>query len=167
MDELTRNILRSSPFTIIQASLLGSLVTGDKVGILFALGYYIFVEVFNRSLKNITFSNWPNYTPFMRPNMPKDGCNNYATINPEVGWGMPSGHSQGVCFAAVFWIMYVNKKTNLTKNKKMVLSTIIALLAIIVMYSRYIEGCHNPLQITVGGIIGSIIGYLFYKLINN
>jgi membrane-associated phospholipid phosphatase len=99
----------------------------------------------------------------MRPNIPFDGCGNYANSKYDINsWGMPSGHSQGVCFAAVFWIIYIYKYTNLSSTKKLLSSLTLAFLALSVMYSRFVEGCHNFEQIGIGGFIGSVLGYYFF-----
>ena len=77
---------------------------------------------------------------------------------------MPSGHSQFIWFFCVFLIMYCYEK-------KQYLNIIgLILLALTVSISRlgvYHLGaqCHSPLQITIGGLIGSILAILSYKLL--
>jgi membrane-associated phospholipid phosphatase len=87
-------------------------------------------------------------------------------------FGMPSGHSQ-IAWSVATYILYkiIN---NWYKNKKenkiitvfgyiwLILSCIIVLMsAIYISYSRvYIEGCHTIQQVTVGGILGVICGFL-------
>ena len=71
---------------------------------------------------------------------------------------MPSGHSLEAMLISVFLIMYVNKNH---KNglKKDILMISILLIGLGVCISRVILGCHTILQIIIGGVLGSVIGY--------
>ena len=87
-------------------------------------------------------------------------------------FGMPSGHSQ-IAWSVATYIVYKiinnwnnNKKENkiitLFNNIWLILSCIIVLVcALYISYSRvYIEGCHTIQQVTIGGILGVICGFL-------
>jgi membrane-associated phospholipid phosphatase len=87
-------------------------------------------------------------------------------------YGMPSGHSMtawGVCIYLILNIL--NKRTNYILNEKLnkiikVFSILfLVVLATTISYSRvYVENCHTLEQVTVGGILGIVIGILFYYL---
>ena len=90
----------------------------------------------------------------------------------DTRYGMPSGHSQ-IAWTFATYILYkiINNWYNNKKENKIItifgyiwlsLSCIIVLVcAIYISYSRvYIEGCHTIQQVTVGGILGVICGFL-------
>ncbi len=81
---------------------------------------------------------------------------------PFDNYGMPSGHAQMAFFSVAYLYM-------VTKNVKVLLLS--SAIAIITILQRVYTGRHSVLQILVGGVIGSIVGYLFYlygeKIIKN
>ena len=102
-------------------------------------------------------------------------------------FGMPSGHSQltwTVCSYLLLkiinnWYKNSNKNNNNNnknnKNKSIISSIWIIVSCIILLitsfyisYSRvYIEGCHTIQQVTFGGLIGIISGFLIYYFEND
>ena len=87
-------------------------------------------------------------------------------------FGMPSGHSQ-IAWSVATYILYKiinNWYNNKKENKKTTIfgyiwlslsCIIVSVCAIYISYSRvYIEGCHTIQQVTVGGILGVICGFL-------
>jgi membrane-associated phospholipid phosphatase len=89
--------------------------------------------------------------------------------------GFPSGHSQIAWFFAIFMICYLLDLSK-TRGKNVevdILSTIILLgLAFTISFSRlgYLRvlgnPCHTPEQVIAGGVLGSVLGYYYYKLIS-
>ena len=106
-------------------------------------------------------------------------------------FGMPSGHSQNAWFFASYLIMnicnnYCNNNINYTNNTnnfsnirlldfrgnighKLIIDyfklfSILCIISIasMVSISRVIERCHTTQQVVIGGLIGSLLGYLTY-----
>lgn len=74
--------------------------------------------------------------------------------------GFPSGHSQTICLFATFFCIYLY--THSSSYLKFLPISIIIIVSILVMLSRKLIGCHTPLQIGVGGLIGIILGVIGY-----
>lgn len=70
-------------------------------------------------------------------------------------FGMPSGHSQSSFFSTVFIYLSL-KKNNITY--------IYLAISLLTMLQRVVYNHHTVLQVIVGGLIGSAVGYLFYYL---
>ena len=94
-------------------------------------------------------------------------------------FGMPSGHSQIawtigtylICRLISRFIDNLNKQKIGSKTVEIIMDNIWILFSIIVIlgaiiyisYSRvYIEGCHTIQQVSVGGIVGVILGFLAF-----
>jgi membrane-associated phospholipid phosphatase len=73
-------------------------------------------------------------------------------------YGMPSGHTQTVFCSLVFFYM-------ITRSISWTL--IMLFIAICTISQRLIYRKHTLQQIIVGGIIGSVLGYVIYFLIND
>ena len=69
--------------------------------------------------------------------------------------GMPSGHSQSVLFSTVFIYFALRKKNILY---------VYLLLSLLTMMQRVYYNHHTVLQVFVGAIFGTLIGYFFYYL---
>lgn len=102
------------------------------------------------------------------------------TLNNELStsYGMPSGHSQGIWALCTYIILkIITNWYNIHKDKEItifeyiriiVVSLLILFIAIYVSYTRiYIEGCHTIQQVSIGGFIGTICGFLVYYYENN
>jgi len=101
-------------------------------------------------------------------------CGTYLDGRISTTYGMPSGHSQIAWSVAIYFLLKMIKKWyNNKKNNKpitilgyiwLILSCIVILgIATYISYSRvYIEGCHSIQQVIIGGIIGSIMGFLVF-----
>ena len=72
-------------------------------------------------------------------------------------FGMPSGHAQ-MCSFSIIFITYVLNNPHIT--------TLYLLFTIISLYQRYIYNNHTMLQLFIGTIIGSVIGYISYIITN-
>ena len=101
-------------------------------------------------------------------------CGTYLDGLLSTTYGMPSGHSQIAWSVAIYFILKMIKKWyNNDKDNKpitilgyiwLILSCIFILgIATYISYSRvYIEGCHTIQQVIIGGILGSIMGFLVF-----
>jgi len=102
-------------------------------------------------------------------------------------FGMPSGHSQIVWTIGTYLICKLVNRfiDNINKNSKqdtdnttasIILDNIWIFISIVVIlgactfvsYSRvYIEGCHTIQQVSVGGIVGMVLGFLAFYFEND
>ena len=75
---------------------------------------------------------------------------------------MPSGHAQNAVFFSTYTILNLldNKEIIFVKYFGVVLFIYVALF---IMYSRIYLRCHTVQQVIVGGLIGAILGTLYYK----
>jgi membrane-associated phospholipid phosphatase len=74
---------------------------------------------------------------------------------PYYIFGMPSGHSQSTFFSTIF-IYFALRKNNITY--------IYLAISLLTILQRVIYNHHTVLQVIVGALIGSAVGYLFYYL---
>jgi membrane-associated phospholipid phosphatase len=98
----------------------------------------------------------------------------YASPIVEHHIGMPSGHSQlawMVCGYALLniWEGELNLVSKKTKTKEeyiyySILSVLFVLISFGVSISRVEMHCHTPQQVLIGGLIGIVSAYGFYKL---
>lgn len=115
-----------------------------------------------------------------RPSRPDGGCGVFYTPG-KVGsqsYGMPSGHSGAISFAAAFWILYlvqshqqvVDERTDdsdsrmaraLTLGSRIVLIVSVALM---VVASRVLVGCHTVPQVVTGSFVGALFGWGIFEL---
>jgi membrane-associated phospholipid phosphatase len=163
LSKYIKPIITSTPSTIIQVSLLSSLISQDYKYVMF-VGGFILTEVSNKGIKKIFNSARPNSSGGILGGMPY-GCSWYPSGKESTSPGMPSGHSQGLCFSATFWSLYVLGKFK--KNKMSIgCAVILTLLALGVMIQRVHSGCHSIMQVLVGCVLGVASGYGYYKLCN-
>jgi membrane-associated phospholipid phosphatase len=164
--DIPRNIFRSSPYMIYGAGLLSSLISSNPIGAQFSVLSILFSDVLNHCLKKLLAEHYPDNEDLKRPNPPPDGCGifgNCTTKDNSVG--IVSGHAQAIGFAVVFWLMYiwaVNKNT----NQSIMITITIIIIALVILRSRITEGCHTVKQLIYGFSLGSVLGYMCYKLIN-
>jgi len=115
--------------------------------------------VFKRIMKEDEF-------PFLgkgtRPKGAKD-CSDFIDPDNRVSssYGMPSGHAQTSALFGTFMIlMIINERYS---NKlKIVKSLVILALTLAIMISRVHFNCHTFQQVSVGGIIGVIVGFITF-----
>ena len=164
------------------------IVSSLSIGIIFnnIRGYIFFIISILCNIINVIFKNYifkplyyktGNKSIFLlgRGDRPRghpklDMLENY--YKDSISYGMPSGHSQFICFFSTFWISYfLYNKTkckiaNLNKlsAKNNLSITYLIFIAILVMYSRYTYKYHTIQQVFIGGFIGIIIGILFFIL---
>lgn len=99
------------------------------------------------------------------------------SIHSAFAFGMPSGHAQTAWFIFIFLVLYLNdilenkKKMTDNSNKKIYYNLWLAFAIIIgliisgyITYSRVAVGCHTIQQVTLGGILGLLLGTVSYFL---
>ena len=77
-------------------------------------------------------------------------------------YGMPSGHSLSSMIISFFLIGYIldHHEKNI---QRYILIVVVFLLGLSICISRVYLNCHTTLQIIIGGILGSLIGYYGYS----
>ena len=70
-------------------------------------------------------------------------------------YGMPSGHAQGTFFSAMFMTLSL---------QNIYISIIFFIISFITIYQRVHFYFHTVEQVIVGGLLGSLIAYVFYNL---
>ena len=135
------------------------LIFGIALGISSLLNQFLKEFVFNKIMKENLF---PILGKGTRPKGAQD-CSNF--IDPDnrlsSSYGMPSGHAQTATFFATYLIlMTINERSS--KNIKILKIITILILTALIMSSRVYLGCHTIQQVVVGGIIGVLLGYLFF-----
>ena len=76
-------------------------------------------------------------------------------------YGMPSGHSLSAMIISLYLICYIIDHHDKTLQRD-ILILFICLMGMSICVSRVYLQCHTVLQIIIGGILGSIIGYYSY-----
>ena len=76
-------------------------------------------------------------------------------------YGMPSGHSLSSMIISFFLIGYIIDHHDKTLQRD-VLIVFVCLMGVSICVSRVYLQCHTVLQVIIGGILGSIIGYYSY-----
>tara|TARA_B110001452_G_scaffold31857_1_gene24876 strand:+ start:2525 stop:3094 length:570 start_codon:yes stop_codon:yes gene_type:complete len=81
---------------------------------------------------------------------------------PKGSFGMPSGHSQNAMFFTTYMVLHLinSNYDKITQNTGIVL---FSFLGIMVMYSRVYFKCHTVQQVLIGGLLGCILGALYFK----
>ena len=180
-NNLNPTLSRSTPVIFSYLSLLNCMINPSYQS------FYLFV-----AFNSINLSNWiikhlivkPIYEHLGKKSLPILGigkrpadatsCGTYLDGILSTTYGMPSGHSQIAWSVAIYFILKMIKKWyNNDKDNKpitilgymwLILSCIFILsIATYISYSRvYIEGCHTIQQVIIGGILGSIMGFLVF-----
>jgi len=178
---LKPTLTRSTPAIFFCLTLLNCMVNPSYQS------FYLFI-----AYNSINISNWiikhlivkPIYESLGKKSLPILGigtrppnatsCGIFLDGRVSTSYGMPSGHSQIAWAIAIYLIFKIIKKwyKNDKDNKAITIVGYIWLLiscisilsiAVYVSYSRvYIEGCHTIQQVIIGGIIGSIMGFLVF-----
>lgn len=164
-----RQIAAAFVVTMLQAGVLGTIVTQNNLGVYFSITLLIFGSIANQIEKYIMEKLAGNVTLFQRPNVPSYGCGDFdATTIKDTTFGFPSGHAQAVGFALIFWYMYIKDTKGFYKTSNTQIALILMILiAILICWSRIKLGCHNWIQIITGLIIGMLFGKLAYHIYKN
>lgn len=160
-------ILQAAPVLTYTFAILAYCIEGKRIYLYFLLGLFVLCTLLNSLLKMFFKRFFSNVDVFDRPNPPKSGCGCFSNDTYEENkssFGMPSGHAQMVFFFASFWTCYLHSKNS--NISEILRSIILWLFALMVSFQRIYSGCHNLLQIFVGGLIGIILGVLYFNLIN-
>lgn len=163
-------ILEIFPLVTVISSAVISGATRSKPFIFFTIG-----AIISDLLNHLEKSGMKLVTQnrlFLRPNPPEHGCGYFPKLNSttdsknlKVQYGFPSGHAQFSGLSAVFWTLYLLRDTKkIPKRKKVVLISVIWLLAFSISFNRVCIGCHNLFQITTGFVIGIVYGFILYKI---
>ena len=183
--ELYPTISRTSPVLFLYITLLNCIVNPSYNSFYLLICYYSILGS-NWIIKHFFFK--PIYGLLNKTSLPilgigsrppkAYGCSSALDNVISTSYGMPSGHSQIAWSIATYiickiiqqWYDSVNDSDK--KNKVittfgyiwLIVSCMIVLgVAIYISYSRvYIEGCHTIQQVSVGGLIGVVSGFLIY-----
>jgi membrane-associated phospholipid phosphatase len=158
---------RGYPLIILFSLFLSYFMTHKIDFLLFGIALGL-SSLINQFLKEFVFKKIMDKDEFpilgkgTRPKGAKD-CSDF--IDPDnrlsSSYGMPSGHSQtSAFFAIVFILMIINERSS--KSIKTLKTIIILVVTLLIMGSRIHFGCHTIQQVTVGGIIGLLLGYLYF-----
>ena len=146
-------ILRISPVTIYQLGVIGALFTENTEFIVFLMGLTT-NDLLNIILKIIIREPRPSGKCLV------DGVETGCGIVPEYvrvseSYGMPSGHAQCLGFTAMFWsILLIRKKKQYMISR----GVLLVIIALVVAWSRVYMECHSISQVSVGLLIGSVLG---------
>ena len=166
---LIRGVFRSYPLMFSIIAVIIGLVFNLNV-LLFLISLILISSLFNKFIsKNVLFKLFETLNlkhVVLRPEGCKNSSNFVNEFSPDklsTTYGMPSGHSVESMLISVFLVMYMLK--NHEKSlKRHILIMLVLVIGISVCVSRVVLGCHTVLQIVIGGIIGSVLGYYGFKL---
>ena len=176
---VVKNTITSMPYTIIQASLLAYLISGDYTYGLFVLFLLIFGDGANalekKFFKNLSMKKLgkrPSGCGVRKKGKTCTGCGIYPEyMRKSKTWGMPSGHAQILFLTATFWSLYLIGKHKKGSSSLLITQLIIIwLIALIVVGQRVVSKCHSIPQVIVGSIFGigfGILTYFICRKINN
>lgn len=180
INNLISVFLQTSPFFFTIYVFLGGLITYNYYFILYPIFAFINL-IINQTLKHISRYVYDKFNMKSLPLLglggrPK-GALNCGAIPYQKGYttkstsfGMPSGHSQNAWFLFGFMLLYLinNYKKEKKDTKSKILFglsiTVLFIIALAVSISRVYVNCHTVQQVTIGGIIGLILGSLAYLL---
>ena len=159
---------RAYPIIIVFSSFINSIFNSTNEGYIFMvlllvsnfLNHFLKVLIFKPIMGN---KNFPILGLGKRPDKAKN-CKLFHTNEISRSYGMPSGHSQISALFSTYLILKIINNKELHIFYKLLSSLSLFILAIMVMYSRvYWSKCHTIQQVIVGGLIGTLLGYLIYK----
>ena len=158
---------RGYPLIILFSLLLSYFMTHKIDFLLFAIVMGL-SSLLNQVLKEYIFKpimdedEFPVLGKGTRPKGAKD-CSDFIDPDNRISssYGMPSGHAQTSALFGTFMILMIINERYSNKLKIMKCLFVFAL-TLAIMMSRVHFGCHTIQQVTVGGILGSIIGIIFF-----
>ena len=175
------NQAKAFPETLIFIFLLYYIFTGfTNYSVFFYIIGAIVNMVLNKGLKKffkfVTKRKWTD-----RPEPPNEGCGGFPTKDLVIGStkyddykkgnGFPSGHSMNISFTIMYWGLhllhkYQNKEISL--YNVIICCTLMISIMIYTLYTRLKIKCHTYLQVLIGSILGTLLGfgvYMFYTRI--
>ena len=161
-------ILRAYPVIMMYSTGLLYIMTSDLdflyLLIVLWMGEGLNFTLKYKILKPIFGDNIPILGQGSRPSGAKD-CGVFLSKKEKkklTSYGMPSGHSQNSAIFATFLILkLLEDGLNITSIIKI---ATIAGLSVSVMASRWVFKCHTVGQILIGGILGTFLGTIAFKL---
>lgn len=173
------SLIRSSPISLLGTLILMCLIYPSFDNYLFTL-FYMGIFGLNVSLKYVFKKIYDylgiDYIPYIGQGSRPPGahsCKSFVSVPllPATSFGMPSGHSQLAWFFAIYGCFIlcsnpVSYFSNNTMNQTLKIISCIGLITIaaIISYSRvFIEECHTPGQVCIGGLIGigsALVAYI-------
>ena len=163
------SILRASPSILFVIGLILFIITRMDIYLMLLIVFTV-SEMINTIMKYYIFKPimknkyWPILGYGTRPTNSKNSAQ-FGNINtpPYKGsYGMPSGHSQNATFFSTYVIL--NLLENPFSNNIKIYGTVLFItLALGIMYSRVLLKCHTVQQVIAGGLIGSVLGSLYFK----
>ena len=117
----------------------------------------------NVLLRNIIKQKRPNYKEDNNDKEDDNSVDNETIINDKNDllnnslkqYGMPSGHAQSTVFSAIFISLSL---------QNIFISSIFFIILLLAIFQRVHFYFHTIDQVIIGGIIGSLLSYLFYNL---
>lgn len=162
------NIAKVSPLLMTTTALLGYFLTYEKTFLLLLIGFTGNTAI-NHILKHYIMKplmgdkKYPVIGTGSRPKGARNcGLFDKSSITDVKSYGMPSGHSQ----MAGFFTAYSMSKLAEDKVSKPFYITVASILGgclIFIMYSRIYSKCHTLQQTLAGGLLGLILGNLFFN----
>ena len=166
--EVILGFARAYPLIIISSILLSYFLTSNTD--LLLLGIFLSInDIINHYLKTLIFKpliggkNLPFLGLGKRPVGAKN-CGIFKKCPAEIAtsYGMPSGHSQNAVFFSTYVILTLIN-SNFIYAIKVYGIVLFIFLALGIMYSRVYLKCHTVQQVIAGGLIGGILGALYFK----
>lgn len=165
------SFLRASPTVSFVIALLLFFITSSDI-YLFLVVLIFLGEMLNNILKHGVFkqimkkNKWPILGYGIRPADSKNSSQ-FGDINlppRKHTYGMPSGHAQTALLFATFAIMLITDyhSSTLPNYIQYVLLSTVVIFTVSVLWSRIYLKCHTIQQITVGSVIGGLLGFYGY-----
>jgi len=173
--EHAKDVLRVSPRIVLMATVLVYLISNQLIALRFG-GYFLVAEAISQTLKKLLGIVVPNSSLIYRPVGGGDchGCGVFkqvgkGCIDVRNHVGMPSGHSLSMAMAATFWSLWIWYDSTGSRVNKITRMSLLVIMALLVLVSRspLVEGCHTPLQIIIGGLLGVAVGVGMYHFDKN
>ena len=174
------NQAKAFPETLIFIFLLYYIFTGfTNYSVFFYVIGAIMNALLNKGLKKIfklTKTKWTD-----RPEPPNEGCGGFPTkdlgigsdeyTDYRIGKGFPSGHSMNISFTIMYWglhLLHKYQKNEIPLYNVIVCCTLMIFIMVYTLFTRLKIKCHTYLQVLIGSILGTLLGfgvYMFYTKI--
>lgn len=171
------DLLRSLPYMLAVVEFINGLAENNRESLFLSLGLLV-GNNFNMVLKYIIKEIFGINSITSRPEGARNcGIFNDCSLKICSSSGMPSGHTQAIAFWAGFKLKKIFLKEKNWKNRKLSIIGIF-IISILTGLGRlsgkyvgsistyYDAGCHTPLQVIVGYILGFYMGWKYYDFVN-
>tara|TARA_Y100000385_G_scaffold279066_2_gene328241 strand:+ start:8691 stop:9233 length:543 start_codon:yes stop_codon:yes gene_type:complete len=170
---MLNDILRCLPFMIIIFEFINGISENHRESLLLSVGILLnnnSNQILKELIKNIFGNNLITSRPLGATN-----CKDFPDCSGILAksMGMPSGHTQAIAFWAGFKLRKIFRNENDWKNRKLSIFGIL-FISIITGLGRlsgdyvgnlstyYESGCHTPLQVIIGYLIGILLGWYYH-----